>query len=382
MKAAKPGDIKKSNIKKVLNIFRNSEDITILEISEKTHTSRTTITKIINYLIKVKMVIYAGKRESTWRGGKKPATFKLNRAYGYIIAIQIFRKEIHGIITDFSGNTRNSLIVPFHPYNDTNTIIKIITDMYNRFSGTDECNNNKIIGIGIAFPGIINMSAGLICYSPHFPEWENNYPIVDILKKHIGPDIKIIVDNEARFQAYAEMINGKARGKNNIISLITGTGVAAGVIINRKTYYGSHNLAGEIGHMIINPFDTKKCTCGGSGCFESLVLQHHQIEDIFAKPDNSCEKTIKIREEIINWFAIALYNLIITFDPDIIIIQGSFTKAGKPFLQKIQHRISKQALGNIDKSVKIVYSTYGKDGAVAGITYYMLDKYINETFIS
>lgn len=50
-----------------------------------------------------------------------------------------------------------------------------------------------------------------------------------------------------------------------------GTGVGGGVVLNGKVLMGESGVAGEIGHMTVNPFETVRCNCGKAGCLEQYA---------------------------------------------------------------------------------------------------------------
>ena len=69
---------------------------------------------------------------------------------------------------------------------------------------------------------------------------------------------------------WVSFFNGRARGFNNVVFVTVSTGIGAGVIVNGEVYRGSHGLAGEVGHMVVD-LNGLLCGCGRRGCWEMIA---------------------------------------------------------------------------------------------------------------
>jgi glucokinase len=80
-----------------------------------------------------------------------------------------------------------------------------------------------------------------------------------------------VVENDANAAAWAEAAVGAGAGLGNVIALTVGTGVGAGIILNGELMRGETGIAGEAGHIIINPVGGEPCGCGATGCLEAMA---------------------------------------------------------------------------------------------------------------
>ena len=116
---------------------------------------------------------------------------------------------------------------------------------------TLENQYGKFQTIGIGCPGMITKD-GVIIESPNIPDFNNfNFKSEFENKSHR----KIAFDNDANCGAIAELLIGAGKELDNFIYITLGTGVGGTIIINRNIFYGDHGSAGEIGHILINPFE-------------------------------------------------------------------------------------------------------------------------------
>jgi predicted NBD/HSP70 family sugar kinase len=393
--------LKQINRKIILNILRNSGELSIAELSKKVNLSKPTLMTIMNYYIENKLVVIAGKGNSTEEGGKKPNIFKFNADGGYAIGMTISANKLSSIITDLKGNILDKISMTLETDEGFNSVLKKIIDSYNNLINNANINRKRIVGFAIGAYGITDFINGKVIFSPHFPSWGKNLDLKKKILEQIPDEILVIVDNHIRFQVFAEKILGLAKEKNSIVAIQAGIGLVAGVIIENEIKRGNHSLIGEIGHMIVDPEAREICACGGKGCFEAMVSTNRllrmakekykeypdsaifkknnpdaiNIYDIFDASNQGDRLALSLMDDMINWFGIGISNIILMYDPQITIIQGIFTKAGEYFLENLKEKINKISLFSIKRETEIKYSELGDKAGVLGAASYVLSKY-------
>jgi glucokinase len=130
-----------------------------------------------------------------------------------------------------------------------------------QFGGNERC-----VGIGVATPGPMELPEGRLLDPPNLPGWENFQ-----LKRELEGYLKgvVIVENDANVAALAEHLSGQGREFNvdSLCMLTLGTGVGSGIILNGRIWHGMNGMAGESGHISVDP-DGPLCGCGTWGCLE------------------------------------------------------------------------------------------------------------------
>jgi glucokinase len=152
-----------------------------------------------------------------------------------------------------------------HIKKDNDGVISDMVALINAILEKNSLTEDDLIGIGVVFPGHINSKTGISLTTSNLPSGFKKYPFRDSIQKHFSKT-KVIVDNDANAQAFAEFKYGAAKGHNNVFFITASTGIGAGIIIDGKLLRGVSGTAGEIGHTIIRPESTRKCTCGNYGC--------------------------------------------------------------------------------------------------------------------
>jgi len=253
----------------------------------------------------------------------------------------------------------------------------LFEDIYNAIK--DE-KNVEFIGFGL--PGTVKNN-----YIVNLP----NIGIkdVDINKefKIYYPNINILSTNDANAAALGEAIKASKFKSTYFITL--GTGVGGGYVYNGSLVNGTHSCAGEVGHSFIDPLHNFKCTCGLSGCLETVssatgvVRLARTYKDKFKSNIDfdtiSCKKVFDAAKEndelglyVVNLMAdylgIALANIAVTCDVDAFIIGGGVMAAGDFLLDKIKESFKKHAHYGV-RETEIYKASLGNLAGMLGAAY-------------
>lgn len=123
---------------------------------------------------------------------------------------------------------------------------------------------DSVLACGICAPGPLDIPHGRMLKSPNMA-WDN-VPIRDDLADAL--ELPVYFDNDANGGALAEWFFGAGQGCRDFIYLTMSTGVGGGIIANGALLQGTTGLAGELGHIVLDP-DGPLCHCGMRGCLEA-----------------------------------------------------------------------------------------------------------------
>jgi predicted NBD/HSP70 family sugar kinase len=386
---------KQNNIRGTLALIRQRDTFSVAEISGAVRLSKTTVKKTIDLLVAMRLVLSAGKGESTEEGGKKPELYRFNRNFGYVVSIHITPDAIIAAVVDLGADItqRRKLVVAAERSLDS--ILRQLVDIIRGFGAAKSGSGEKLIGVAVALPGLADSSRGISIYSPHYPEWGRDVPFSHLLRERMGAgfDAPIFLDCVNRYQALAEREKGAAGNTDNFIIIdALNEGLGSGIMTHGELVRGSQSLSGEIGHMTVNPVDGPACICGNRGCFEAMVSAkrlRQMIRDARARGVSSavfsggmqddipidviCDLAsagdafcVSLIDDVARWFLVGLGNVIMVNDPEVIIIQGQYVKAGAGFLEKLREGVRHIGLPDVEKLVRIEYSTLGEERGVIG----------------
>ena len=218
-----------------------------------------------------------------------------------------------------------------------NQIIEIIEELF----------NSDIKNIGIGVPGIVDKK-GVVYEVINIPLW-TKVQLKKILEKKFK--VPVLISNDAKCFALGERYFGKGKGHNNLVGLVIGTGLGAGIIIGGKLYPGNNGAAGEFGQII---YLDKNIEYYCSGKFFKKVY-NIDGESLYKKALKKDKSAIKIFNVYGKHLGKALSVIVNSVDPDIIILGGAVSKSYKFFknsmLKSLRELIYKKTFKNLKIAV-------------------------------
>ena len=340
------------------------------ELTRELHISVPTITKLVQELVDDSIVIDLGKVETP--GGRRPNVFGLANTAIYFIGINVGRDHMTYAVTDLQNN-----IISVHTDNDFQLVdrpqcLEHICQNIENFVANCGVDREKVLGAGVSMVGRVNPETGR-SYK-YFTASEES--LRDIISSRIG--IRVMLENDTRARCYAEYTTGKSKDESNIIYLHMGRGVAIGIVIDGKLYYGKNGFAGEFGHI---PFFDNEiiCGCGKKGCLETEVSgiaiedkivylirngvntclrdmydrgESIHINDIINAARNDDNLAIELIEEAGEKVGKAVAFLINTFNPETVIVGGNLAQAGEYLMLPLKSSTNKYSLNLVYKDTK------------------------------
>lgn len=273
-------------------------------------------------------------------------------------------------IVDEAGRLKYEKSRPTKSERMPEAVIKDIIDLIIEVINYYEISKEEIKAIGIGIPGIADPNDGSVISCVNL-NWEN-IPLKEPMEKALG--IPVFIDNDATLAGLAEYEAGAMKGKSSGVFMTLGTGIGGGIIIDGKIHTGFNGIGSEIGHMIVgeNYYD---CNCGRNGCLETFasstalirytkkLMKEKKYETIITEElnghiDNLDGKMIisaairgdelanKAIDRLVKYLAIGIINIISIIDPEIFVLGGGISKAGKFLLDKVRDEVAKNKYYN------------------------------------
>ena len=220
-------------------------------------------------------------------------------------------------------------------------------------------NPDDILGAGMGVPGPVT-SDGRVLNCVNL-----GWGIFNVANKFsaVSNIAKVRVGNDANVAALGEQWKGGGRGFGSIVMVTLGTGVGGGIIMDNHIVAGSNGAAGEIGHITMNPEETRKCNCGKAGCLEQYAsatgitrmskeklestdtpseLRQYDIpitgKELFAAYKNNDALAKEIVETFSTYLGRGLAHVAQVIDPEAFVIGGGVSKNGQIVIDVIQEK--------------------------------------------
>jgi predicted NBD/HSP70 family sugar kinase len=379
----------------IKHLYFNKE-LSCADLSVLTDKSLPLITRVLNELIEAGAVIESGFANST--GGRRPLVYSLKGDFMYIVSVamdqMITRIALVDMYHNSIGNTKKiEIALPNNPNALTQLTQHIAA--YIEQSGVPK---NKIAGIGIGMPGFVDVAKGV---NHSFLKPEKGMNIVSTIETVVG--IPVLIDNDSSLIALAELKLGLARHKKNVMVINVGWGIGLGMIVKGELFRGYNGFAGEFSHISL--FDNKKlCNCGKFGCLEtessllvvaekaikglqngeSSILKHQNLslEHIEETSENIMNAALKGDRFAIELLSQAGYNigrgisiLIHLLNPELIVLSGRGSLAGRLWLTPIQQAINEFCIPKIAENTTVGISSLGYQAELVGAAALVMEYY-------
>jgi len=275
---------------------------------------------------------------------------------------------------------------------------KLVARIIQEMIEAAEKKDRKVRAVGVSVPGISFTNKGTV-WAPNISGWDN-YPLLEEVRNVTG-DIPVTIDSDRACYILGEVWQGNARGCRDAVFLAVGTGIGAGILIDGRILRGSDDIAGSIGWMALSkPYYDHYAGCGcfeyhasgegigkvarqylreQKGCSGELSPKHLQnitsydVFNAFAKND---PLAVRIINECIEYWGMAVANLISIFNPEKIIFGGGIFGPARSLIPSIGKEAAKWAQPVSMKRVTLDISALGGEAGVYGAGYLALKNII------
>ena len=242
-----------------------------------------------------------------------------------------------------------------------------------------------ILGIGMTAPGPV--TADGVLHNAVNIGW-GAVKLAEEAEKIIGIS-PVFIGNDARVAALGEAAFGAGRGAESMLMVTLGTGVGGGVVLNGKILMGTTGVAGEIGHITIDPYERETCGCGKKGCLEQYAsatgmvrvaerflrekdtdsvlrnLDKVTAKDLWEAAENGDKLADEITDFVCDRLGSAIANAIYLVDTERIVIGGGVSAAGKFLLDKVEKAYQNKVFHHSRKK-QFALAELGNDAGIRG----------------
>ncbi len=332
--------IRDINIHLILEIILREGKISRAALSKKSGLTKATVSAIVSELLEKKLVIEVGSDDTSL--GRKPILLTFNASCGHVLSIDLNVDTISAMTSNLLGE--NCRLKQYPNTAGRDTILPLLSSIVREMTAPLPPSPWGVIGICLGIHGMVWKNE--VLFTPYTSYAE--LPFRETLEAEFH--IPVFLDNEANLSVLGE--HAFYYHVPNLIGVSVHSGIGIGVIIDNTLYTGANGSAGEFGHTIIEP-NGRPCPCGNLGCLEQyaserailrqyadrLSLEKADIDAFVAACGRQDPDAFQLLDEFVQYMAVGINNLLNTFNPDIIVINSSFTTYFPEVLQSIQDRL-------------------------------------------
>ena len=243
----------------------------------------------------------------------------------------------------------------------------------------------KIAAVGVAVPGLVRRDGTV--WAPNLPGWKS-MALARRLKQALR--VPVVVESDRNAAVLGEAWHGAARGKSDVIVLMLGTGIGAGILSAGRLLRGAHELSGCAGWMVVTDAQgpetvgvgqleslaagpaiarmaKKKLTSGIGGLLAEIPAETITAHEVAKAARRGDAASIEVYQEAGRLLGHAVANLVSLFDPQMVVIGGGLASAADLFMDSLKKSMKERAQPLAGKQVRVVISRLGSDVNLLGV---------------
>ena len=368
------------NASLVLRAVYDLGPISRAEIARLTGLTRTSVGELVGELEQEGLAREVGRGPST--GGKQPTLVSLVDDARHVVTLDLGERTFTAALQDLRGEVRERIRVDLDG-KDGDAAIALVHDLIDEILARP---HQPILGIGVGAPGIVD-ERGTIRWAVNL-SW-TDLPLGTLLAAHY--QLPTIVANDSRAAALATVLFGGDERPDNLVAIKVGRGIGAGLVLDGELFRGDGDGAGEIGHVVVEP-DGAECHCGRFGCLETVasapaILRHaaaaglktRTLPELAAAAAAGDETALAVTRAAGRALGAAVANLIGILDVREIVVHGSVTVLGDPWLAAIRDEATRRSLGPLARETRITDGGVGEDLTLLGACALLLTRELGLT---
>ena len=367
----------KSLVLSLIHQYR-SAGISQSVIVEKTGLKAPTILRIFNELLEddvIEPVNIAVDDNSSAKKGRRPINFCVKRTARYSVAIEFWSECLSVGIFDFWGEIVQNITYNLKSEMAADDIIKIAVSAVKSGIKAVNVSYEKIMGIGIAAPGQVDLVKNIITYYPRIQGMQN-YPIVENMQKYF--DIPVILNNNCSAFAAGQLHYGNLNVGDSLFTFLIRSGINGSFICDDTVFVNSRHRTIEVGHIPI-AMDGPPCVCGKKGCLEACLRTltlHEKSPVMFGSLDLTKPAARQIMDKASRYLCAAVHMFSQIFSPSAFLVAACDDAVASMLTKYLREKIQKDFFS--DTTPTVLPARYDPLFALQGIRDQVISHYFEK----
>jgi predicted NBD/HSP70 family sugar kinase len=368
--------LRRLNRGRVINALREHGMVSRAEIARRTGLSRSTVSSLVSELQSDGLVVEREEPGAAHgeQGGRPPILLSFDASAGAALGIDFGHSHVRVAVSDLSSNILAERAAPMDIDHASHEGMDVAIELIGEALAEAGVERSHVIGAGLGLPGPIDQADGVIGSSAILPGWVG-VAAGEEMRRRL--DVPVSVDNDANLGALAEFTHGAGRGATDLVYLKVSSGIGAGLILGGRLYRGAGGMAGEIGHVLVDP-EGAVCRCGNRGCLETaastgalieLLRRSHgdltvpEMLRLAHDGDLGCRRVIADAGRVVGSAAAFVFNML---NPRRLVVGGDLAQAGDLLLDGVRSSLRLAALPAAAEHAAVVAGVLGERAQVLG----------------
>lgn len=363
------------NLSTVLGLVHSMAGVSRAQLTRATGLNRSTIAALVGELAQLGLVVESDLDQAQQHG--RPSIMIEPSPGALALAVNPDIDAVSVALVSLGGQIVNP--VRFHTVRPPSVpeVVNIVTAIYTGMR-TSLPSRNRIVGVGLAIPGLVDPVDGTVIEAPHLG-WRDQ-PLTALLSDALK--LPVIAANDAVAGARAQATFGAGRDISDLVYLYGGaSGIGGGVISGGRLVRGATGFAGQLGHTHVRTGGAE-CNCGSSGCLEAEVTREELIaavglpagetenlEDAVLeklRDDSTSAEVWAIIDRQVRLLAVGLKSIVNLLNPSLIVLGGFLRILVRAAPDALSEALRSPGTRGPRENVAIELAPLGEDSILVG----------------
>lgn len=350
-------DLGRWNAEVVLECLYSRQSRTNAELARETGLSRSTVERALDLLVAQGVV--SKSEPVTLVSGRPAALYRLRPEYGHLLAIDVGANTVRARVDDLAGPGRDDTgdepeQVTVDPGDSAQVRLEAMEHLADQVLARVNVAREQVRAVTVGTPGIVD-SEGVIefCRVMRSGDWKGSGPRTRV--SELFPGAAVAVENDANLAVLAEQRFGAAGDAADVVVVFAGRRLGFGILHGGDLHRGAHNQAGEAANI-------RDSSWGHA----NVWLRKHEngASRLFAAAEAGRPEAVTAVGEFADLLGIAFAEVVHTIDPELIVLGGALSLAGKTILDPVAERFRRACRG--PGVPRLALSTLGRRGVLLG----------------
>lgn len=369
---------------RVLEALFGSRVLSRAELVNKTGLARASVGSVVFDLIRAGLVEETADEPvpAARTTGRPPRLLSLVPSAAYALGVDIGHDHVRVVLTNLAGSPSRDRGHRLAVDHDPARALAVAGELIGQLVREEGIPREKVLGVGLGIACPVDAETGELFAEGIMPGWVGVRP-ADELAGRTGFPVRII--NDANACVLAEQRFGAARESADVVYLRLSFGIGAGVICGGRMLLGSDGVAGELGHVTVDPAGAV-CRCGNRGCLETVASPAALaglLRRSWGRPVSSTDLprllregdrgTVRAIEDAGDAVGRVLAPAVQLLNPELIVLGGDLAAAGEVLFEPMRRALERGTMRSSTRRLRIVPGELGDSAGVRGAAALILD---------
>lgn len=371
----RPRKVSRQWLQDILQLLYQRRNLTRYDIAELAGLNGGSVSRALKQLTEHGTILKTGDYQGV--GGRKRQVFNLNGEAGFFIALDLEGLSIRFALCNLLGDIRYrwEQDLRFGEPLESRTLCEGFGKV---LANLDERQLSRVLAVGVSYPGLLDEDGRVTAVNLGW----HKFPLAAELRRAVK--LPVFLEYATRTCILAERWLGRAQKHKNALFVVLERGIGLGIVLNGRPIEGWRNMAGEIGHWVVDPHASDECGCGQRGCLEAIAsgpgIVRQYVEragpsepvaslrptDVFERARRGDPIAAVVVERAARTLGMALSNAVELLNPQIVIFGGDIIAGEDLMMPFIKEEIQIRTLPDLRDGLEVMVSSLGLDIRLKG----------------